>query len=249
MRKRTSVLALTLAMSALAGCGSLPNTMLPDTGSHPGSSAGISGRVTHLGKAPGEEVLLALKRFDGASFQKVGVTTKSNRQGDFTFQALTPGKYQVYYDDQGEVVTSADVNTVGAYVDAAVQVVDLSWGSAPYVTFDVGWDLSPTIKPYGTFRPGTSDRFSFSAKYGDPGVEYQVLVVDSNKSSVWSSAWTPSTSFAWNGNKGTETNSPTGAYGGTGTHYYLVKFREAGSTFGGQGSYGQTKWIPFTVVR
>ena len=245
MLKRTSALALTLAMTALAGCGSLPGSTAPGTG----TSASILGRVTHLGQAPGQELTLGLKRFDGATFQKVGITTRSNRQGDYQFQTLSSGKYQVFYDDQGEVVASADVNTVGAYVDAAVQVVDVGSGAAPNVSFDVGWDLSPTIKPNGTFRPSASDRFSFSSKYGDPGVEYQVLVADANKSSVWSSAWTQSTSFAWNGNRGSETNSPTGSYSGSGAHYYQVKFRAPGSKFGGEGSYGQTKWIPFSVVR
>ncbi|MNK45295.1 hypothetical protein D3C87_640530 [compost metagenome] len=247
MFKRTSVLALTLAMTALAGCGDLPGSMTPGTGT--GSNVSLLGRVTHLGQAPGQELSLGLKRFDGANFQKIGVTTRSTRQGDYQFQSLDSGKYQVFYDDQGEVVDSADVNTVGAYVDAAVQVVEIGMGAAPNVSFDVGWDLSPTIKPNATFRANASDRFSFSSKYGDTGVEYQILVADSGKSSVWSSAWTQSTSFSWNGNRGSETNAPTSAYTGTGSHYYQVKFRTPGTKFGGEGSYGQTKWIPFSLSR
>lgn len=247
MLKRTSVLALTLAMTALAGCGNLPGSTMPGIGTE--SDVSILGRVTHLGQAPGQDLTLGLKRFDGANYQKVGITTRTNRQGDYQFKALTAGKYQVFYDDQGEIVDSADVNTVGAYVDAAVQVVDVGMGSAPNVSFDVGWDLSPTIKPNATFRANASDRFSFSSKYGDYGSEYQILVADASKSSVWSSAWTKTTSFAWNGNRGSETNSPTGSYSGTGTHYYQVKFRTPGTKFGGEGSYGQTKWIPFSLVR
>lgn len=245
MLKHTSVLALTLAMTALSGCGELPGSLSP--GTSPETS--ISGRVTHLGQAPGQELILGLKRYDGASYQKVGLTARSNRQGEYRFESLTPGKYQVFYDDQGEVVTSADVNTVGAYVDAAVRVVEVGLGGAPSVNFDVGWDFSPTIKPNATFRASSSDRFSFSSKYGDAGAEYQILVSDANKSSVWSSAWSATTSFAWNGNRGTETNSPTGSYTGSGAHYYQVKFRQPGTTFGGEGPYGQTKWIPFSLTR
>ena len=245
MLKRTSGLALTLALTALAGCGTLPGSTAPGTS----PNASISGRVTHLGQAPNQDLTLGLKRYDGSSYQKLGLTTRTSRQGDYHFESLSPGKYQVFYDDLGEVVESADVNTVGAYVDAAVQVVEVGFGSVPNVSFDVGWDLSPTIKPNATFRPASADRFSFSSKYGDAGAEYQILVANSTKSSVWSSAWTSSSSFGWNGNKGTETNSPTGAYSGTGAHYYQVKFRKAGTTFGGEGSYGQTKWIPFSLVR
>lgn len=244
MLKRTSALALTLAVTALAGCGDLPGGTWPQT-----QDVSISGRVTHLGQDPGQELLLGLKRFDGSGYQKIGVSTKSNRQGEYRFTSLTPGKYQVFYDDQGEIVMDADVNTVGAYVDAAVQVVNVGLGSAPEVRFDVGWDLSPTIKPNASFHPGSSDRFSFSSKYGDYGSEYQILVADANMTSVWSSAWTSTTSFAWNGRRGTETNSPSSSYGGTGTHFYLIKFRSPGSAFGGEGSYGQTKWIPFELVR
>lgn len=245
MLKRSSALALTLAIAALSGCGSLPGATSPGTG----DVTSLLGRVTHLGQAPGQELQLGLKRFDGATYQKVGISTRSNRQGDYAFKSLTAGKYQVFYDDQGEVVTSADVNTVGAYVDAAVQVVDVGAGAAPNVSFDVGWDLSPTIKPNAIFKANSADRFSFSSKYGDSGSEYQILVSDANKASVWSSAWTPSTSFTWNGNRGSETNSPTSSYSGTGTHHYQVKFRTPGTKFGGEGSYGQTKWIPFTLVR
>ncbi len=245
MLKHLSVLTLTLAMTALSGCGNLPLS----TGTGAGDNTSLLGRVTHLGKDPGQDLTLGLKRYDGATFQKTGISTRSNRQGDYRFESLSPGKYQVFYDDQGEVVESADVNTVGAYVDAAVQVATVGSGSAPNVNFDVGWDLSPTIKPNGSFRPGSADRFSFSSKYGDAGAEYQILVADTNKSSVWSSAWTTSSSFGWNGNRGSETNSPTGSYSGTGSHFYQVKFRTSGTKFGGEGSYGQTKWIPFTLVR
>ncbi|HEY9900711.1 MAG TPA: hypothetical protein V6D00_16145 [Pantanalinema sp.] len=245
MFKKASALVLTVSALGLVGCGALPGTTTPPSA----KDAQINGRVTHLGKDPGQELTLSLKRFDGSSFQRLGTSTRSDRQGQYAFSGLSAGKYQVFYDDQGEVVDAADVNTVGAYVDASVQVVEIGANGSATSNFDVGWQLSPTIKPNDALRVGGSDRFSFSSKYGDSDAEYQVLVADGAKRSVWSSAWTKSTSFAWNGNGGSETNSPTQAYAGTGAHFYQVKFRKAATTFGGDGYYGQTKWIPFSVTR
>lgn len=243
-RKASPLVAATFVLS-LVGCGQLPGaTTAPNV-----QDAQLRGRITHLGKDPGQALTLALKRFDGSTYQKIGTSTKSDNQGNYAFASLTPGKYQVFYDDGGEVVQAADVNTVGAYVDASVQVVEVGSGGSATSNFDVGWDLSPTIKPNDTYRIGGADRFSFSSKYGTSGIEYQILVADSNKSAVWSSAWGGTTSFSWNGNRGDSTNSPSQSYGGTGSHFYQVKFRKAGTVFGKEGYYGQTKWIPFSVAR
>lgn len=246
MFKPVATLTGAVLAISLVGCGKLPGMTTPPSGVQ---NASISGRITHLGQAPGQALQLSLKRFDGSTYQRLGTSAKSDDQGQYAFSNLDPGKYQVFYDDQGEVVQNADVNTVGAYVDAAVQVVDVSAGGKATSNFDVGWDFSPTIKPNDTFTVGGSDRLSFSTKYGAASAEYQVLVADSNKRAVWSSAWTNSTSFDWNGNRGSETNDPQDRYTGTGAHYYLVKFRKPGTVFGGDGYYGQTKWIPFKVVR
>lgn len=243
-RKASAIVAAAFAIS-LVGCGQLPGTTTPPSA----QDAQIRGRVSHLGKDPGQALALSLKRYDGANYTKIGTSTKSDNQGNYAFASLTPGKYQVFYDDGGEVVEAADVNTVGAYVDASVQVVEVGSGGSATSNFDIGWELSPTIRPNDTYRVGSADRFSFSSKYATSGIEYQVLVADSSKSSVWSSAWTNSTSFSWNGNRGDSTNSPTTSYGGVGSHYYQVKFRKTGTVFGKEGYYGQTKWIPFTVAR
>lgn len=240
---RPIALALTLA-GTLSACGSLPGTTTPTA-----TPAQLEGVVTHLGQAPGTALTLGLKRYDGALFQRVGTTVQTETSGQFRFRGLAAGRYQVLYDDQGELVNRADVNTVGAYVDAEVQVVELAAGQTASSSFDVGWNLSPTIKPEDAFRPGSADRFSFGAKYGAPTVEYQLLVADASKSAVWSSAWAMSTSFAWNGQRGSEVAVPTTSYLGLGVHYYQVKFRKAGTSFGGAGGYGQTKWIPFQLVR
>jgi hypothetical protein len=243
------VLGTTVAL-VLAGCGITPGTLPGSTGPGAGTApAQISGHITHLGGAPGQALTLSLKRYDGANYQRIGVSTKTDNQGNYSFSNLSPGRYQVFYDDQGQVVQDADVNTVGAYVDAAVQVVDVSAGGTGTDNFDIGWSFTPTIRPNATYHLNSADSFSFSTKFGAQDSEYQILVADGNKSAVWSSGWTQGTSFTWNGNRGSETDQPTGAYTGSGLHYYQVKFRKLGTDFGGDGYYGQTKWVPFQLVR
>lgn len=234
-----ALMALT-AVSLAPGCGNLPGATTPPAGGVPS----IGGRITFKGGNPGQALALSLKKFDGSAWQRQSNTTTTDINGNYTFNSLNNGRYQVFYDDQGQVVTDPQVNTVGVYVSTGV---DVASGSTATSNFDVSWPFNPSIAPNAAFTVGTST-FGFAANGNAPGAEYQVLVGDSNKSAVWSSAWASTTSFGWNGNRGTETNSPTGAKEGSGTHFYQVKFRKAGTVYGGDGYYGQTKWVPFTLT-
>lgn len=226
-----------LAVAAIAGC---PTTTVP--GITPGSSI-ASGRVTFGAADPGQELTIGLKKFDGSTYQKLTQTTKTDTKGNYAFtdSALTSGKYQALYDDGGQEVTDATVNTVGAYVS---EVKD----SPATINFDVKWAFSPTITPNSTPTIGTST-FGFAVNDNAPDAEYQVAVANSGKSVQWSSAWAKTTSFSWNGKAGSETNSPTGADQANGKYFYQIKFRKPGTTFGGAGFYGQTKWVPFNISR
>ncbi|HEY9898289.1 MAG TPA: hypothetical protein V6D00_03825 [Pantanalinema sp.] len=230
-------LAGAIGTSALAGC---PTTTVP--GITPGSQI-VSGRITFGAADPGQELTVGLKKFDGSAYQKLTQTTKTSNAGNYAFTdtTLSSGKYQAFYDDGGQEVTDATVNTVGAYVSEAKD-------SPATINFDVKWAFSPSIAPNSTFTAGTST-FGFAANSNASGAEYQVAVADGNKSVKWSSAWASTTSFSWNGKEGSETNTPTGADRAAGKHYYQIKFRKAGTTFGGAGFYGQTKWVPFTLAR
>ncbi|MBO9539403.1 hypothetical protein J7643_02285 [bacterium] len=223
-------------IGTLAGCP----TGVPSV--TPGSQI-VSGRVTFGGGNPGQDLTIGLKKFDGSAYQKLSQTTKTDTSGNYAFTdtSLTSGKYQAFYDDGGQEVTDATVNTVGVYVSEAKD-------SPATINFDVQWAFSPSVTPNAVFTVGTST-FGFAANTHAPGAEYQVAVADANKSVKWSSAWANTTSFSWNGKEGSETNTPTGADRPTGKHYYQIKFRKAGTTFGGAGFYGQTKWVPFTLAR
>lgn len=234
-------IAAAVSVTALAGCP----TMIPP-GTVPGA-APISGRITFNGGNPGQALTLGLKKFDGSAWQKLSRTTTTDNSGNYSFTGtdITAGRYQVFYDDQGTTVTDPTVNTVGIYNS---QGADVTSGASASIGFDVGWTFSPSIAPNATFTVGTST-FGFAANTNAPGAEYQVAVGDANKSVRWSSAWATTTSFSWNGKEGSETNAPTGADRPAGAHFYLIKFRKAGTAFGGDGFYGQTKWVPFTLAR
>lgn len=194
--------------------------------------------MTHQGINPSESVTLSLKR----SQQKLSVFAQVDQQGGYTFKNLTPGTYQVVYDDMGELVTEPGVNTVGTFVTEELTLRD-----AANVSFDIAWDFSPSVGPNRTFRAG--EAFGFAALTTESNAEYQILVADSNKNAIWSSHWTPRTAIVWNGKRGTEVASPTTPYGGGGQHHYLIKFRRQGTNYGGSGYYGQTKWIPFNLLQ
>lgn len=239
LAKLSLALLATAILTPTPGCGNLPGATTPPTGQTPS----LSGRVSFKGGDPGQALALSLKKFDGASWQRQSTSTTSDTKGNFAFSSLNNGRYQVFYDDGGQVITDPLINTVGAYVSTGI---DVASGSTANSNFDVAWPFNPSIAPNGTFTVGTST-FGFAANSNTPGAEYQVLVADSNKSAVWSSAWGATTSFGWNGNRGSETLSPTGSKVSSGSHFYQVKFRKAGTSFGGDGFYGQTKWVPFTL--
>lgn len=79
-----------------------------------------------------------------------------------------------------------------------------------------------------------------------PRGRYQLAVADASKSIKFSSAWATATSRTWNGKAGSETDSPAGSVM-AGPAYYQIKFRKAGTAYGGEGYYGQTKWVPITI--
>lgn len=228
---------------ALYGCAQLPFSTTP-----PAQQDQISGRATFDNKDPGNSLLLGLKRYDGAKYAKLVNQASTDNTGKYGFAGLTDGKYQVFYDDQGQDVTDPTVNTVGVYNTEAVTIASGSANTATVsVNFDVAWPFAPTIKPNDTFTvPST---FGFTGIPAHTDAEYQILVADANKAAVWSSVFGTSKTITWNGKRGSEIATPTTNYTGVGRHYYLIKFRKPGTTWGNEGYYGQTKWVPFTVAR
>lgn len=245
--KRLSVrIGLPLTLGFLVACGALPPGITPGNES-------LTGRVTFNNQAPPERLTVRLRNdLGGGTFSPVvGTTAQTNANGDFAFQSLSEGTYQPYWDDEGQITTDPGVNTAGVAAPDAVKVTT-NQGSAPSVNFDVAWPVNPNPTVNGSIS--LPYNFGWAPKPNLPGAaQYQVLVTSYNPStrlrgaSVWSSAWISGNSVSWNGNQGSETNSPTGARIGAGDYVYQVKYRKSGGTFGGGNFYGQTKWIPFKV--
>lgn len=239
-------LAVPTTLGILVACGALPPSVTPGNES-------LTGRVTFNNQAPPERLTVRLRNdIGGGSFTPVLATTaQTNANGDFAFQSLNEGTYQPYWDDQGQITTDPGVNTAGIAVPDAVQV-KANQGTAPNVTFDVAWPVNPN--PTVNANVTLPYSFSWAPKPNLPGAaQYQVFVKQFNATAntvggdVWSSGWNSGNSVSWNGNSGTETNTPSGAKAASGNYVYQVKYRKSGGTFGGGNFFGQTKWIPFKV--
>ncbi|MNX15103.1 hypothetical protein D3C86_449450 [compost metagenome] len=235
-----------VALGILVACGALPPGITPGNES-------LAGRVTFNNQAPPQRLTVRLRNdIGGGTFSPVVATTaQTNANGDFAFQSLGEGTYQPYWDDEGQITSDPGVNTAGIAAPDAVRVTS-NQTSAPNVTFDVAWPVNPNPTVNGAISLPYS--FSWAPKPNLPGsAEYQVLVTQFNKSAgtrgaaVWSSGWNSGNSVSWNGNAGTETNSPTGARSAAGDYVYQVKYRKTGGSFGGGNFFGQTKWIPFRI--
>lgn len=239
-------IGLPTTIGILVACGALPPALTPGDES-------LSGRVTFNNQAPPERLTIRLRNdIGGGQFSPVVATTaQTNANGEFVFQSLAEGTYQPYWDDQGQITTDPGVNTAGVTVPDPVRVAS-DQSTAPRVNFDVAWlvNPNPTVDASITL-PYT---FSWAPKPSLPGAaEYQVFVKQYNAGNrtvggdIWSSGWNSDNAVSWNGNRGTETDSPTGARVSAGDYVYQVKYRKAGGTFGGGNFFGQTKWIPFKV--
>jgi hypothetical protein len=188
--------------------------------------AALKPSILKLGAPFDGGLSLHLKRLEGGNYVPVDTSEYSYRIGYGSessttyFAALATGQYQV------------------------TRSIAIAAGDPTPLTFDVGWEVNPGIKANALFTSGQS-AFTFAPKHDAENAEYQILVADYNKQSIWSSTWSGVRSIAWNGMRGDSTDEPTTPYAGAGLHYYQIKFREAGSTFGGSGYYGSTGWIPF----
>ncbi|MBO9541757.1 hypothetical protein J7643_14300 [bacterium] len=194
---------------------------------------------------------LGLKRWDGEAFVPAEAGTARDEKGNTLFFGVTPGRYQVVYDASTGFM---DPSLAARVVSAPVQVSDM--GQASF-GLDVGWELRPSIGPTAKreFVPGF-DAFAFAPKSGAPDAEYQVVVASASYTEgrptyqpVWSSAWGPAGSVAWNGKAGEEVSDPVGVDAPTGDYAYHVRFRKQGTAFGGEGSYGQSHWQSFRLMR
>jgi hypothetical protein len=230
-----------LGMGLLSGCPT-SGTTTPEVP----TASSLKGTVKFSGTGK-SGLTIGLKQKTGTdTWQRLSTTTTSGSNGAYSFKDLANGTYQALYDDGGQTVTGADVNTAGVYVTDPVDVSSTQ-GSTPVVDFDIYWPVNPNPAPSASFTVGQS--FAWSPNTNASGAQYQILVANTGKTAQWSSAWGSGNTVTWNGKQGSETNSPAGADVAAGSYLYQIKFRKADGTFGGGNFYGQTKWIPFTLNR
>lgn len=250
MKKRVFAygLAALIGLPLVVGCPTGTTTPTVPTASS------LKGKVLFNGQAQGN-LYVGLRTNTGGTWAAIADrSTTTASDGTFSFSGLNDGSYQPYFNDQGQIVTSGEVNTAGVYAVDPVSV-SAAQTTTPNVEFDVYWLVNPNPTP-GQQLTTFPYSFGWSPNTKVPSTaEYQVLVssfnADSNTvgTAQWSSAWMTGNSVAWNGQSGSTTNTPAGGNVANGNYVYQVKFRKQGGDYAGGNFYGQTKWIRFTIQR
>lgn len=251
-----ALVAGTAAMTMLAGCpGLIPGTTTPSPGPSAftfDATSPFTGEVTFDGKALsfGDANYTPVMKVKEPGQQSLSITAPfvENRYFQFKAADLTAGKtYQAVWDYTGAAPTkAADVNTIDVYVSepasASADATD------PQVKMDLEWEVGMSPDFGATINPTTSSTVNFTWNaIQNLSADYQVTVYNSGGAAQWSSAWQTDTAVSWNGNTGTETDSPTGSRIAAGAASYNIKFRKKGGTYNGPNFYGETQRIPLTI--
>lgn len=234
----TLATAVTVAgLATVAGCGTTPGATTP-TG-----NASIQGRLffsaNQPSQDPGQALTVGLRQQIGGTWSRTTTTTNSTNQGNFSFQGLGAGTYQVLYDDSGKVADSPQINTTGVAVSDPVTIT-ANQTSAPQVNMDLTWSLAGFTPAPSSTVTGRNISFTWTGKPGVSGATYQVSVFGSPNTG---SGAIVSSSEA----SGTSATLALPSSVPAGTVYYVVKYWKSGGSFGGGNFYGQTKPIPITV--
>ncbi len=250
--------ALLGATFILIGCNLAAPTGPSFSGFEQGSK--LTGKFTFGGKVP-SQALTANYRAAGASANSGQVTADPAKLGYFAFTGdIKPGDYQIVFSDGGELVTSADVNTISFYASDTLKSPpsDLS---QPQTTLDLKWET----KEFSPTKDGKfSEKFSFTKAAELPGAaEYSVTVSSLDKTKdakdgsanpktiCWTSSPTTGTSVTWSGKCSTTEGATDGTTpAATESLFYRVNFAKSGTTqdFSGKKEFhGRTAWIPFSI--
>lgn len=220
---------------AIAGCpltGIIPGTTPTPFPGFP-SDAKLTGRFTFGGNPP-PQTLTAEYKVPGGNRASEKATTDSG--GYFYFKGVTPGTYQIVFDDGGEEIKDANVNTVNVYVSDPVTSPPSDLKN-PQVTLDLKWEPKMKPAPGGTFD-GT---FTFNT-IPNLDADYFISVFNSSKSAVTSDLPAPGGTLTWDKKDKDGNTLPAGNY------FYQIKFAKKGKKFGAtDGFYGQMKFIAFKI--
>ena len=209
----------------LAGIVPAPSFFFP-------SDAKLTGRFTFGGNSPPSVLTAQYKAAGGA---RTTVTATSDSGGYFYFKDVSPGDYQIIWDDGGEEVRTGDVNTVGIYVGDPVSSPPTQLAT-PQQTLDLKWAPRPVPAPGAEVTRGTATAFTFTG-IANLDATYQISLFSLAKYAVGPATATGSTS---------PISIDTSALA-AGSYYYMIKFFKKGGTFGGRNFYGMTKYIAFAL--
>ncbi len=257
VRRAVAGVALAMPVLALAGCP-MPNTTSP-TAIFTGTNA-YTGQVTQFGKAyPGAtSIQLRFPTNSTSGVRSTVMTTDAS--GDFMVPTATAteSSYQFVWD-LGGATASANTTSFGDLVvtDPITKPVVGKDNVTPGFTIETGWHLDPGFAINATMSVTSGATFSFStfAPQGAPAAagpfEYQVFLQDA-AGDQWSSAThafgttAASASIPWNGNIGSNSDSPSGNPFPAGSAAYMIKWETQGVTDGSK-AFGQSLWIPVTI--
>ncbi len=221
---------------ALAGC---PLTGLPGSSTPtPGPTAppnSLVGRFTFQGSAPPSTLTAQYNPVtNGTRGSRASVTASTDSEGNFYFNPITAGQYQIIWDDGGQAMTSTSDNTMGLYVSAPVTAPN---NGTPAV-MDLYWLPSVSPAPNSTLTAG-SNTFKFNSVPNLP-VYYEVSIFNSSKSAVSSVP------------VATASTSPITVDLSTlipGSYYYEIKFFANGAPadMTMANMFGSTKYVPFKI--
>ena len=249
-----ALVAGSAAVVMLAGCP-VPGTT-PDTGT-PFSydpAAPIKGEVTYDGKPldfTASNYTHKIEIKESGAKDRLGIFADIIQGKYFQFKNVTDGKsYQVISDYSGPAATDKQsLNMIDVYV--AEPATASAAATSANVKFDLEWEVNPGVD-FNSNQTGANIVFSHNG-IQNLDAEYQIQVVDTGNSTVFSSAWKKGTSTTWNRKlrngsvDPAETDSPTGANVTPGDYSYRIKFRKTGGTYGGKNFYGETQAIPFKI--
>jgi hypothetical protein len=250
LKLAAALVASTAAITMLAGC---PAVNTPDTGTpftwDP--NALFTGELTYAGEPVAFDSSYTHKikiREAGESTLPPTVDLIQNRYFQFISGVTADKAYQAISDYSGPAATDkTSLNMIRLMVSSPATASTSA--TRPQVKMDLKWDINPST---GFDTKVTSYPVTFTHNaltLTGKEFQYQIQVVDSANSTVWGSAWSTSVSRSWNGKRGTETDTPTGAEVADGTYGYRIKFREMNGTYGGANIYGESQLIPLTIQR
>ncbi|MBO9540921.1 carboxypeptidase regulatory-like domain-containing protein [bacterium] len=176
------------------------------------------------GGNPGKALPVHLKRKEGRTFVNLELSTLTDASGNFVFDGLRGGEYQVVYRDRGELADS-----VGVAVSNAVAV---RRNRPARVEMDLAWDEAALQDT----RSNGAHVIAWSRKPGAPDAHFQGVVRSNPNDSRTDVVAFPKA----------PTTGTTGQFAASPQIegrklYYFVKYWKRGSSFNGATYYGQSK--------